>query len=229
MPRFIRAAVPDTIHHVLNRGNGRGTLFPEPSNYEAFVALMAKAVERFPVALLAYCLMPNHWHMVVRPAREGALSAYVHWLATTHVRQHHARHGTNGTGHLYQGRFKNFLVQDDAHLMTVLRYVEANALRAGLVARAEYWPWGSLRARTTGCGGAALAQWPLTCPTDWMKYVNFHTPESDLRDLRRSAARGLPFGSESWTARMVAQHRMEALAHRRGRPRRTQPHTQSFR
>jgi putative transposase len=143
MPRTARAVEGGGIYHVLNRGNGRMRIFHKPEDYESFVKLLGEARERARgVDLLGLCLMPNHWHMVVRPRADADLAAFMRWLCTAHVRRHHA-HYHSAAGHLYQGRHKSFPVQDDGHLLTVLRYVEANALRGGLAERAGEWRWSS--------------------------------------------------------------------------------------
>ena len=103
---------------------------------------MVGASARLPVDLLGYCLMPNHFHLVLRPHHDGDLGRWMQWLLTAHVRRYHRHYVT--TGHVWQGRFKAFPVEDDDHLVTVLRYVERNPLRAELVSRAEDWKWSSL-------------------------------------------------------------------------------------
>ena len=152
MPRTARILRADGYYHVLNRGNGGGRIFHADGDYAAFLRVLAEGLERFGVELLAYCLMPNHWHLVLRPRRDGrALSRLMQWLGVTHARRHHAAHRTRKGGHLYQGRFKCFPVQDDRHFLVLCRYVESNPLRAGLVRRrAENWRWSSLRARRDG-------------------------------------------------------------------------------
>ena len=121
------------MYHVLNRANARMTIFHKPDDYAAFERVLAEAVERTKTRLLAYCLMPNHWHLVVWPEKDGELSRFTGWLTLTHTQRWHAHRHTTGSGHLYQGRFKSFPLQDDAHFFTVCRYVERNALRANLV------------------------------------------------------------------------------------------------
>src|SRR5713101_6226580 len=139
MGRALRAALGGLVYHVLNRANARHTLFDKPADYEAFERILAEAQDECPVPLLAYCLMPNHWHLVLAPEGDGDLSRFVGWLTLTHTQRWHAHCHTVGTGHVYQGRFKSFAVETDDHFLTVCRYVERNALRAGLVARAEDW------------------------------------------------------------------------------------------
>ena len=133
MPRTARAIEAGLIYHVLNRGNGRQMLFRKPADFDAFERVMAEGLSRYPVDLLTWCLMGNHWHLVLRPRSDAALADLMRWVGVTHVRRHHAHHHTTGGGHLYQGRYKSFPVQDDSHFLTLCRYVEANALRAGLV------------------------------------------------------------------------------------------------
>jgi putative transposase len=197
MPRTARKAAGGVVYHVLNRGNGRQRLFHKPADYDAFVALLAGVKAAVPgVSLLAYCLMPNHWHLVLLPRRDGQLSRFMQRLATAHVRRHHAHYHADGAGgHLYQGRFKSFPVQDDAHLLTVLRYVESNPLRANppLARKPGGWRWCSFAARAAGdpppAGGDAplLDEWPLEVPPDWDKLV-----AQPLADRERDAllARG---------------------------------------
>jgi len=136
MPRRPRAASGGYVYHVLNRAVGRATLFDKPTDYLAFAKVLRQAQDWLPVRLLAYCVLPNHWHLVLWPAHDGDLSEHLRWLTVTHTQRWHAHRHTAGTGPLYQGRFKSFPVQEDDHLLTVCRYVERNALRAGLLARA---------------------------------------------------------------------------------------------
>jgi putative transposase len=158
------------VYHVWNRGVARLALFEQDADYEAFERVLAEAMQKFPTRLLSYCLMPNHWHMVIWPRKAGELTDFLRWLTHTHVMRWHAHHGTSGTGHLYQGRFKAFPLETDEHFYTVLRYVERNALRANLVDRAEEWRWSSLWRRQFGNAEARqlLSAWPLPRPRNWL-------------------------------------------------------------
>lgn len=127
-----------------------------------------------------------------------------------------------GSGHLYQGTYKSFPVQDDEHFLTVCRYVEQNPLRAGLVQRAEDWRWSSLHASSTGTAKktkVVLSEWPVPKPTDWVSFVNQALTLKELGELRLSAQRGRPFGSESWTTGTAKQLALESTMRGRGRPR----------
>ncbi len=139
-----RACEAGFTYHVLNRGNARSEVFHKPADYAAFLQVICEATIRVPMPMLAYCLMPNHFHLVVRPHGDRDLSRWMHWLLTTHVRRYLKYY--SHTGHVWQGRFKAFAAQDDDHLITVGRYVERNPVRAGLVTRAEDWPWSSFGA-----------------------------------------------------------------------------------
>ena len=139
MGRPQRAAEGGYVYHVLNRANARMTIFDNDGDYEAFAQVLAEAVERTETRLLAYCLMPNHWHLLVWPRKVGELSRFVGWLTLTHTQRWHAHRRSAGSGHVYQGRYKSFPIEADEHFYTVARYVERNAVRAKLVRRAEAW------------------------------------------------------------------------------------------
>jgi len=141
MPRRARSIVAGGCYHVINRGNNRATVFHDAAEYAAFIGLLSDAQERTPVELFAACLMPNHFHLVVRPDGRHDIGRWIHWLLTTHSHRYHLRHET--TGRVWQGPYKAFPIEQDGHLLTVLRYVERNAVRAGLVTRSRDWPWGS--------------------------------------------------------------------------------------
>jgi len=220
MPRVGRAAKGGVVYHVLNRGNGRMRLFHKEADYDAFVRLLGQVRQSVPVRLLAWCLMPNHWHLVLWPREDGELSKFMLRLSTAHVRRHHAHYHTNSGGHLYQGRFKSFPVQEDEHFLTVCRYVEANALRARLVERAEHWKWGSLWAGPRAAGGELRPDdWPVSRPADWRRRVNAALPAGELEAVRTSVIRGRPFGSNAWVTRTAQRLGLAFTLRPRGRPR----------
>jgi putative transposase len=208
------------VYHVLNRANRRATLFEEAGDYQAFHRVVAAAQGEHPVPLLAYCVMPNHWHLVLAPQNDGDLSRFVGWLTLTHTQRWHARRHSVGSGHLYQGRFKFFPIEADEHLLTVCRYVERHALRACLVERAEVWPWGSLYQRERAEVGErpALAEWPVPLPADWLDQVNAPQTPGEEAAVRHSVRRGQPFGSEAWSERLVETLGLASTLRRPGRP-----------
>jgi putative transposase len=218
MPRPHRHIEPGLIYHVLNRGNGRMTIFRKDGDFESFVKILADGLKRYDVELLAWCLMGNHWHLVLRPRRTGQLQALMQWVGTTHVRRHHEHYGRI-SGHLYQGRYKHFPVQSDDYLLTLLRYVEANALRAGLVKRAQDWHWSSLYQRLRGKNLPTLSDWPVDRPADWTRLVNQAIEQSTLKQVRESIERNRPLGSPTWARKTAAKLGLQHTLHARGRPR----------
>ncbi len=152
MSRPLQLAEGGLVYHTLNRANARLAIFTDDGDFEAFERVLAEALTRDAMRLLAYCVMPNHFHLVVWPRRDGDLSRFMRWLTMTHTQRWHAHHHSAGSGHLYQGRFKSFPVQSDEHLLTVCRHVERNAVRAGLARRAERWRWGQPQRRGPASG-----------------------------------------------------------------------------
>jgi putative transposase len=219
MPRHPRVAPGGYVYHAINRGVARLPLFEKPADFEAFERVLALALEKHPTRILAYCLMPNHWHFVLWPRQDGELTAFLRWLTHTHTQRWHAHYHTSGTGHLYQGRFKAFPIQENDHLYQVLRYVERNPLRAGLVQRAEAWRWSSL-GRPSGAELLPLLHpWPVPRPDDWRRYVNRAETKSELEALRRCVVKSQPFGSETWQKRTAVRLGIEYTFRTRGRPR----------
>jgi len=217
MPRTARASRGGYCYHVINRGNGRAQVFHKDGDYQAFVKLIGDACERLAMRVLGYCLMPNHFHLVLWPHKNGDLSRWMQWLLTAHVRRYHKHY--HSSGHVWQGRFKAFPIEEDEHLLTVLRYVERNALRAELVRRAERWRWSSLVAWKADEAPFYLDAGPVPRPATWTEYVNTSLTEAELARLRRSIERGTPFGSADWMERTAKRLGLEASLRPRGRPR----------
>jgi putative transposase len=203
---------------VLNRAVGRATLFDKPGDYLAFEQVLRQAQDWLAVPLLGYGVMPNHWHLMLWPQGDGDLSAHLRWQTVTHTQRWHAHRHTAVRGPLYQGRCKSFPVQEDEHLLAVLRYVERNALRAGLVGRAERWRWSSLHHRLEG-GGPARAAGPVPLPDGCAAYVNEPQTEAERAALRRCLVRGAPYGDTAWQARTAEVLGLQASLRRIGRPR----------
>jgi putative transposase len=215
MPRTARASEGGLCYHALNRGNRSEAVFHKPADYDAFVEAMTDASARLPLDLLGYCLMPNHFHLVVRPHAAGDLGRWMQWLQTAHARRYHQHYATNG--HVWQGRFKAFPLQDDDHLRTVLRYVERNPLRAGLVKQAEEWQWSSLAAWLRHDKGLWQGRPPLRS-RGWAEHVNEPLSAGDLERLRHAVKRGKPFGDETWTRETASRLGLESCLRPRGRP-----------
>jgi putative transposase len=207
------------VYHVLNRAVGRATIFDKSGDYAAFEKVLREAQDWLPMRVLAYCLVPNHWHMVVWPEGDDDLSEYFRWVTVTHTQRWHAHHHTAGSGPLYQGRFKSFPVEADEHLLAVCRYAERNALRANLTPRAEQWRWGSLWHRVHLSAGNLLHDGPVPLPANWVSYVNRPQTAGELAALRRSVLRGTPFGDPAWQVETAKHLGLEMTLRPRGRPR----------
>jgi putative transposase len=221
----VPAVEADVVYHVLNRGNARMRLFHKAADYAAFERVLAEGLERYPVELFTYCLMPNHWHLVVRPRTDEALGRLLGWVGVTHVRRHHERYNSRGGGHLYQCRFKSFPVAEDDYFLTLCRYVEANALRAGMVARAQEWRFGGLwrriqpAAATEKVAPLPLTAWPVKAPRDWLARVNRSMKQQQLEAIRTSVQRGRPLGDADWVQQTAERLGLEFTLRGAGRPR----------
>ncbi|WP_425616621.1 transposase [Anatilimnocola sp. NA78] len=218
MPRHQRFSSAGYVFHVVNRGAGRQSLFDDEADYDQFVALLEQARQRVAMQMLAYCLMPNHFHLLLWPTTDDSLSDYLHWLTTTHSQRRHAKLKTTGTGPIYQGRFKSFPVQDDDHFLTVARYVERNALRANLVQRAEHWKWSSLWQVHHQRSDIPLAVWPVARGSEWLKFVNEPQTDSELSTIRHSVRTGRPYGTSEWCRTTAQTLGLESTLRTRGNP-----------
>ncbi len=238
MPRPLRIDPGDICYHVINRGNGGATVFRKPEDFAAFTRVLSLACEFIDVRILAWCLMPNHFHLVLWPRKKGALSRWMQWVTTCHVRRYHRHY--HGSGHVWQGRYKAFAAQGDKHLLAVLRYVERNPVRAGLTAKAQDWPWSS--ARFSGSrlvaglaeNGATesgidtprparplqeyLVPGPVKRPKPWLTFVNRVEDAAELLRLRVAVNRGKPYGDRNWETTMAKKLGLQSTLRPRGRP-----------
>jgi putative transposase len=209
------------VFHALNRGAKRTALFEEWNDYAAFEGLIEEALGREKVEIFAYCGMPTHWHFVLTPTVDGALSRFMHWLETTHARRWQDARGVRGLGAVYQGRFKAIPIGCDRHFLWVCRYVERNPVRAGLVERAEDWRWSSLKPQDDE-RPKWLAPWPMQRPPNWRSLVNIPQTEAELAAFRQAMRKGAPFGDDDWKQQVM--ERLGVSPRRpRGRPKRQQP------
>jgi putative transposase len=222
MPRTARIAPGGMIFHVLNRANARARIFGKETDYAAFERAMCETLRRRPMRILGYLIMPNHWRLVLWPECDGELAAFMHRLTITHVRRWRLHRKTVGCGHLDQGTYKSFPIEEDEHVLAVLCYVERNALRAGLAERAEDWRWSSLwRSRRPEVAEDVppLTSWPVKRPRQWLVHVNRPQPKTELDALHTSVQRGRPFGSAVWQAMTAEKLGLESTFQPRGRPR----------
>jgi putative transposase len=197
------------------------SLFSKPADYEAFECVLADTLANLPLEVFGYCLMPNHWHFVVRPTATGDLGRFFQRLTVTHATRWQRHRKRVGFGHVYQSRFKSFPVQEDAHFYQLMRYVERNALRADLVSAAGQWRWSSYWIREQGPAEmrALLSTWPVPRPRNWPQLISRPQTEAELAALRKSVQRGTPFGEQEWTEETAKRLGLQSTLRPRGRPR----------
>ena len=150
MARIPRVAIGDMVYHVLNRANDREKIFQKEKDYAAFEKILFEAKEKYSMRILSFCIMPNHWHLILHPRKGENLSKFMRWITHTHTQRWHTHYKSTGYGHVYQGRYKSFPIEKDNYFLQACRYIERNSLRAGLVKKAEDWRWSSLWIREFG-------------------------------------------------------------------------------
>ena len=227
MPRPLRPVDKGLVYHVINRGNNRQNVFGKGGDYEAFLNSIRDLKQRRPFELYGYCLMTNHIHLLIKPL-DTTISRVMQSLLVSHTQRYH-RHYKSG-GHVWQGRFKSPVIQEDGHLLTVLRYIEANPVKAGMVDRAEDYAWSSFAAHGMGEPNDLLDSPPpyerMGDDTDaktrlrkWCSYVHRHPDEDEAQAISRSISSGLPYGSENWIKALARKLKLDLTVRPRGRPR----------
>lgn len=217
MPRAARLDVGGYPYHVINRAVMNLPIFRSDSDYRLFEELLFDTAKETGMRILAYCLMPNHWHLLLFPERDGDLGLFMHRLTNIHTRRFRTLTDTIGTGPLYQGRYKSFIIETDRHLLTVLKYVERNAVRARLSSTTETWRWGSAYHRIRGT--RPLAEPPTPIPATYLEWVNTPEKSEELKEIRTSVNKTRPFGHENWVNTMVLQFNLGSTIRNPGRPR----------
>lgn len=221
MPIRRQEGTAGRVFHVINRGVRRLRLFEQAGDYRAWLVAFAEAHQQIPLDVFAYCLMPNHFHLILRPARDGDLAEFMRLGCGTHSKRWHECRGTRGTGAVYQGRYRAFPIASDRYFYNACRYVESNALRARLVVRAEDWAWSTASVRGTNCNVLPLAEWPILQPRNWIELVNQIPAPRDLADIRACVVRSAPFGPPSWAQSIAEKLHQTHVLRPPGRPRKT--------
>ena len=198
MARRRRLTKAGYVYHVLNRSANSARLFETVEDYAAFEELLTEARLKFNMRTIAYCAMPNHWHLLLWPSRDQELSKHVKWLESTHAARWRQVRGSVGRGAVYQGRFKSIPIETGRHVYWVWRYVERNPLRANLVSQADQWRWSSLWWRVHAPANAPFDQGPVPLPSDWRDWIAIPQTESELEAFRDRVETGVAFGSEAW-------------------------------
>ena len=222
MARILRSAAGDIVYHILNRANGREQIFQKEKDYEAFTKILFGAKEKYPMRILSFCIMPNHWHFVLYPKTGQDLSNFMRWITHTHTQRYHSHYKSIGYGHVYQGRYKSFPIEKDNHFLQACRYVEKNPLRAGLCKMVQDWKWSSLWIREQGNKEQKklLSDWPLEMPISYLEWVNTleKDEEDKLQKIRYALKRGCPYGKESWIKKTAEKLNLISTLIPRGRP-----------
>lgn len=223
MPRAIRTDVGGYCYHVINRANARLPIFFKEEDYVLFEQVLEEAKEKYDMRIIAYILMPNHFHLVLYPKNAGDLSKFMQWLTLTHTQRWHQSKNTKGTGHLYQGRYKSFIIEEDNHLLSVIRYVERNALRAKLVKKAENWKFCSLWRKLYGSAlkKKLLSRWPISEPRDYFSFVNIPQTNEEEEKIRLSVVKGKPYGNDNWSTNIIKKFGLESTIRLPWRPKKS--------
>ena len=226
MGRLPRAIEEGLTYHAINRGNNRADVFVDDDDRLAFLQALATTRQRYPFRLFGYCLMTNHFHLLLRPEPGQSISRILQSLTVTHTWRYHKRHRTSG--HVWQGRFKSPVIQDDMHLLVVLRYIEANPLRAAMVADPADYRWSSYPHHGLGREDTLLSgfpEWDELGATEaerrrrWRAKVRGMQPEDELTAVRASVRTGRPLGEPGWTEKIAALLKLDLSPRSRGRPR----------
>ncbi|MCJ7555289.1 MAG: transposase [Gammaproteobacteria bacterium] len=202
MPRMARLVVPGYPHHVTQRGNRGQITFPEKTDYLAYLELVSELKDEAGVDIWAYCLMPNHVHLVAVPQHKHSLAKLFGVAHRRYARQFNAARGW--TGHLWQDRFHSF-VMDETHLLAAVRYVELNPLRARLCSRPDHWRWSSAAAHLKDTPDSLVSVSPMRERiSDWHRYLCDEVTTETLDTLRKHTRSGRPAGDSKFIEELEA-------------------------
>ncbi len=220
MARQPRVDIADQIYHVINRSNARWNIFKVAKDFQGILKSLQETLELIPMGIFAFCLMSNHWHFIVRPKENGDMGKFFGKFTQKATQRWHTQHGSVGSGHLFQGRFKSFLVEKDSYFLQLAKYVEANALRVNMVKKAEDWKWGSLylRLKNPELTKQLLTPWPIDMPKDYLGLVNNPLPKIQLNNIRHSIEKSKPLGTEQWVKRQIDKYDLGYTLREPGRP-----------
>jgi putative transposase len=225
MGRQPRLVADGLVYHALNRGNNRAAVFFAAGDYQTFFRALGQTKNRYPFRLYAYCLMGNHFHLVLEPEPGENISRILQSLTVAHTWHYHQQRASSG--HVWQGRFKSPVIEADEHLLTVMRYVESNPLRAGMVSDLAAYPWSSYVVHGLGKSTSLVSEAPVWAPLGkteaarqayWRKWLHMPLTERELQAIRRSVTSGRPYGSEAWVEATAKDLGIDLTSRRPGRP-----------
>ncbi len=216
MPRIARNLADEQIYHIINRGNRRDTIFHDSYDYERFLKLLMDAKLKYQIKIFAYCLMPNHYHLVIYTPIGENLSLAMHFINSSFVRYYNKKYKLSG--HLWQGRYKSFIVQKEEYLLTLLRYVEANPLRSKIVKDCIDYKYSSAKKRVKNIDNQILDDIPIILPNNWHNFINDNEKKVDLDYIRNSIERQSPLGDENWQYMICKRYGLESTLRPKGRP-----------
>jgi putative transposase len=214
------------VYHALNRGNNRDKVFFKPGDFRFFLRALQQTKERYPFRLFGYCLMSNHFHLILEPAAGQNISRILQSLTVAHTWYYHKQRDCSG--HVWQGRFKSATIQADEHLLTVMRYVESNPLRAEMVSDLAVYPWSSYVVHGLGKRSELVDEAPVwtglarteeSRQSYWRKWLHKPLTAKELTALRRSVTTGRPYGTEAWVKEIAKRLGLDLTERPRGRPR----------
>ncbi|MCF7957019.1 MAG: transposase [Phycisphaerae bacterium] len=206
------------MYHVMNRANGRLGIFKKDLDFIAFENILAEGIDRYGMRICGYCIMSNHWHMLLWPSTDDTMPNFMHWVTVTHTRRWHTAHGTTGIGHVYQGRYKSFPVQKNRHYLKTLRYIEANPINASMVESAAEWPWSSIAHRKGIEKPFELDPGPVQLPENWLEIVDKPLKDQDNAQLKTCIKKGCPFGQNDWVITTAQELHLQSTLRKPGRP-----------
>lgn len=220
MSRSLRVDVGGEIYHCINRAVGRQTIFKKEKDYQSFETILQEIVDVTNMRILAYSIMPNHFHLVLYPENNGDLSSFMKRVTATHTQRYRTATQTVGEGPLYQGRYKSFIIQNNIHLFTVLRYVERNPLTAQLVQNVLEWRYGSVYRRYKGTEKEKMLLSPWVCdePKDYIQFLSHPLTAKEIEKIAQSEIKGTPFGDDNYTLTMVKKYNLGSTLRKKGRP-----------
>ena len=221
----IRPDYSGQVLHILNRRVDRNTLYHCSEDYDQYRDLLCKAIAKFDLDIFEWVLMPNHWHMLVKPDTKYQVSHFMQWLSGTHARNERKKTNTVGNGSVYQSRFKAFPVKPGSHLHRLRNYLALNPVRATLVINPFDWEWGSAKRVRSDIPLSVipLAKGPAPhhpCITELLTTPLKLTAIQATR-LKESMEFGVPYGDDDWTEQMIEKHGLQYTRTSAGRPKST--------